>query len=256
MNSAVTTSISDGIAEITISNPGARNAIDAHMAQELVTACDEIDADPSIGVAIVRGADGYFCSGGSRDELAAISKAPVSDAGVALLQTIYDAFLRVGRLKVPTIAAIRGGAVGAGVNLAMATDVRIISDTARFISGFVNIGIHPGGGHYSLLSRSAGPQVAAALGVLGDSISGAQAVTFGLAYLAVDDESVDDEARRLAVVSGRDPAMARAAIASLRSETETPAVSWDAAVAMERGVQAWSFARKRAGAWSERARAD
>ncbi|WP_328809969.1 enoyl-CoA hydratase/isomerase family protein [Rhodococcus sp. NBC_00294] len=256
MASSVNVSIADGAAEITIANPGARNAIDATMARDLVDACDRIDADASVGVAIVRGDDGYFCSGGSRSELAAISSAPVSDEGVALIQTIYDAFLRVGRLRVPTIAAIRGGAVGAGVNLAMATDVRIISCTARFTSGFVNIGIHPGGGHYTLLGRSANPEAATALGVLGDSVDGARAVELGLAYLAVADESVEPEAWRLTETSRRDPALARAAIASLRAEVHAPGVSWDAAVAMERGVQAWSFARKGAARWAERKRAD
>lgn len=256
MTSSVKLNVLEGVAEITLSNPGTKNAIDMNMAHELVDACDQIDADPTVGAAIVLGADGYFCSGGARDELATASKEPVSDESVAALQTIYNGFLRVGRLQVPTIAAVRGGAVGAGANLALATDVRIFSNTARFISGFINLGIHPGGGHYSLLTRTAGPQIATALGVLGATVDGPRAVELGLAYVSVPDEDVEDEARRLAAVAGRDPKLTRAAIATLRTETGPPGVTWDAAVAMERGVQAWSLQRKGAAGWVAQSRAN
>jgi len=247
-------SVDDGVAEIVVSNQGAKNAIDANMARELIVACDRVDADPTIGVAIIRGADGFFCSGGARDELASASVSPVSDASIAALQGIYDAFLRVGRLKVATIAAIRGGAVGAGANLALAADVRVVADDVRFMSGFVNLGVHPGGGHYALLNRTAGSQIATALGVLGETVDGPRAVELGLAYVSVPDDEVEDRARSLARLAGRDPALTRASVAILRTEAGPPAVSWDSAVAMERGVQAWSLQRKGVDGWATQKR--
>ena len=60
---------------------------------------------------------------------------------------------RVGELAPPTIAAIRGGAVGAGLNLALATDLRVVAEDAALLSGFIPIGLHPGGGHTALLGR-------------------------------------------------------------------------------------------------------
>lgn len=241
-----------GVALVTLDNPGRRNAIDAALAAGLADACDAIDADATIGAAVLRGAEGYFCSGGDRDELAEISAAPVSDAGMSATQRIYDAFLRVGRLLVPTIAAVRGGAVGAGVNLALAADVRVVADDAVLASGFTRLGVHPGGGHFALLNRFAGPQAAAALGVFGETVDGASAVRLGLAYESVPDDQVEDRALALAQVAGKDPALARATIKSLRTEAGPPAVSWPAAVALEQSVQPWSFARKGGPGWSAR----
>lgn len=242
----------DGVALVTLDNPGRRNAIDASLAAALADACDAIDADAAVGAVVLRGAGGYFCSGGDRDELAAISAEPVSDAGMAGTQQIYDAFLRFGRLRVPTIAAVRGGAVGAGVNLALAADVRIVADNAVLASGFTRLGVHPGGGHFALLNRFAGPQTAAAIGVFGETLDGAAALRLGLAYDSVPDDAVEARALRLATDAGADPALARATIKSLRVEAGPPALSWQAAVSVEQSVQPWSFARKGASRWAAR----
>lgn len=244
--------VSDGVALVTLDNPGRRNAIDAELAAALVRVCDEVDADPAVGAVVLRGEGGYFCSGGDRDELAAISAAPVSDAGMAATQRIYDAFLRVGRLAVPTVAAVRGGAVGAGVNLALAADVRVMARDAVLASGFTRLGVHPGGGHFALLNRFAGPQAATALGVLGETVDGGRAMRLGLAYDSVADDEVEPRARRLVAAAGRDPGLARATIRSLRTEAGPPALSWQAAVAVEQSVQPWSFARKGRTGWETR----
>lgn len=252
MSGDVRWEITDGVAVITLDNPGRRNAIDAPLTAALIAVCDAIDAEETVGAAVLRGADGYFCSGGDRDELAVISASPVSDAGKQATERIYDAFRRVGRLQVPTIAAVRGGAVGAGVNLALAADVRVIATDAVLASGFVRLGVHPGGGHFALLNRFAGPEVAAALGVFGDVIDGEAAVRMGLAYDSVSDGEVEARALRLAAAAGKDPGLARAAIKSLRTEAGPPALSWQAAVAVEQAVQPWSLARKGAQRWQAR----
>jgi enoyl-CoA hydratase len=112
--------------------------------------------------------------------------------------------------------------------------------------------VHPGGGHFALLNRFAGPQTATVLGVLGETVDGERAVRLGLAYDSVADGEVEPVALRLVAGAARDPGLARAAIRSLRTETGPPALSWQAAVAVEQSVQPWSFARKGEGGWRVR----
>ncbi|HWD06079.1 MAG TPA: enoyl-CoA hydratase/isomerase family protein [Amycolatopsis sp.] len=248
--------VRDGVAVLILNAPHKRNAIDAALAGALVEACDRVDADPAIGAAVVQGAGGYFCSGGDRDELAAISAAPASDEGIRATQRIYDAFLRFGRLEVPTVAAVRGGAVGAGMNLALAADVRVVAEDARLASGFTRLGVHPGGGHYTLLTRVVTPEAATVLGVLGEPVSGLRAVELGLAYEARPDAEVESRACELAARGAADPALTRAAIRSLRAETGPPAIGWTAAVPLEQSAQLWSFARKGSARWQAPERGD
>ena len=79
------------------------------------------------------------------------------------------------RSPLPTVAAVNGPAVGAGMNLALACDVRIAGASARFDTRFLRIGLHPGGGHAWMLDRAVGPQAAAAMVLFGARLDGARA---------------------------------------------------------------------------------
>jgi enoyl-CoA hydratase len=147
-------------------------------------------------------------------------------------------------MGVPTVAAIRGAAVGAGVNLALATDMRIVSDTAKLIPGFDKIGIHPGGGHITLLRRQGGRETAAALALFGESVSGQRAAEIGLAWASVPDDQVEDRAVQLASRPARDPELARRLSETYRIETVGPTLSWSAAIEVERAAQMWSLRRQ------------
>jgi enoyl-CoA hydratase len=142
------------------------------------------------------------------------------------------------------VAAVRGAAVGAGLNLALATDLRIVSRTARLLPGFAQIGIHPGGGHFTLINRVAGREAAAALGLFGDEVDGERAVSLGLAWAAYDDAAVQDEAMAIAGRVARDPALARRMVASFRRETAPGGLPWDVSVELERSPQMWSLRRR------------
>jgi enoyl-CoA hydratase len=161
------------------------------MAEALVAACDEVDADSALGAVVVRGEE-FFCAGGDRGTLAAAGRDPAAPETFSGLGAVYRSFARVGELEPPTIAAIRGGAVGAGLNLALATDLRVIASDALLISGFIPIGLHPGGGHGALLGRTGVREAAAALALFGERIDGARAAELGLAWAAVDDAEVDE----------------------------------------------------------------
>lgn len=242
--SAVELEVDEGVATITLSSPATRNALDPVASKELADACDEIGGDPSIGAAVVRGAGGTFCSGAVRDVLARAGEDPAEAERFDELGAVYEAFVRVGELPVPTIAAARGAAVGAGVNLLLATDLRIVATDARIIAGFLRIGIHPGGGHFTLVGRLGGRESAAALGMFGEEISGTRAAELGLAWQAVPDGEVEGRAAELARRAAQDPELARRAVASMRTQLGPPGASWPAALAMERAVQMWSLRRR------------
>jgi enoyl-CoA hydratase len=239
----VSLDVDAGVAVITIDHAEARNALTPELAARLASVCDEVDARADIGAAVVRGAAGTFCSGAdTRRWSADIDWA--GDEGQDLLSAIYRAFVRVGALEVPTVAAVRGAAVGAGLNLMLACDARVVAEDAQLIAGFLRIGLHPGGGFFSLFARLAGREAAAGLALFGEQLDGRQAVERGVAWQALPDPDVESRAMELATRAARDPTLARRAVGTMRAELGPPPVSWEAAVAMERGVQTWSMRRR------------
>jgi enoyl-CoA hydratase len=233
-----------GVAVIGLNAPDRRNALTVEMAEQLVAACDELDADDSVGAVVVQGEGGFFCAGGDRATLAAAGADPAAPEVYARMGAVYRAFVRVGELEPQTIAAVRGGAVGAGVNLMLATDLRVVARDALIVSGFLPIGLHPGGGHGALLGRSGAREAAAALALFGERIDGERAAELGLAWAAVDDGDVEPTAVELAGRAGADPELARRTARSLRTVLGPPALAWAPALELERASQMWSMRRK------------
>lgn len=232
-----------GVATVTLNAPERRNAIDRAMARALVEACELIDEDEGVGAVVVRGVDGYFCSGGERSMLASAGAAPLGAEEFATMTDVYASFRRVGDLAPPTVAAIRGGAVGAGLNLAMATDLRIVAADATLMAGFMRLGLQPGGGHGVLLSTTGGPEATAALALFGGQMSGARAAELGFAWEALADEEVESRAREIAAIPAQDPELARRTARTLALQTGR-AQAWDAALELERTGQMWSMYRR------------
>ena len=233
----------DGIATLTIDNVEVRNGLTPQMGHELAAACAEIDADASIGAAVVRGAGGTFCSGADRRTWDPGAD-QAEDATFRATGAVYGAFVRVGTLAVPTVAAVRGAAVGAGINLMLATDLRVVAQNARILAGFLRIGLHPGGGFFTIAGRTAGREATAALGLFSEEIDGTRAAELGMAWAAVPDGEVEDTAHRLAAAPAKDPALAREAVRSFRTELGPPGIGWEAAVEFERATQMWSQRRR------------
>src|SRR5260370_3062684 len=162
-------SVTDQVAVVSLEAHSRRNALSVAMAEDLIAAVERADADDSIGALVLTGGP-TFCAGADRDVMGANSNDPSLDANYRAIETIYSSFVRVAAARVPTVAAVRGAAIGGGLNLAMATDIRIVGHEARIVSGFASLGLHPGGGHFVLLHSLAGREAAAALGlVAGDS---------------------------------------------------------------------------------------
>ncbi len=149
------------------------------MAARIEDFCDQVEVDETIGAVLLDGAGEYFCSGADTRVLAASSADPASPEAVASVSAVYRAFTRIGALPVPSVTLLQGGAVGAGMNLALATDLLLVTPDAVLDSGFLARGIHPGGGHLTLLGRRVGYQQAAAMALLGRALTGTEAVERG-----------------------------------------------------------------------------
>lgn len=238
--------VSDGVATLTLDAPERYNALTVPMAREMHALFDEVDGDPAIGALVVTGAGKAFCSGAHLATLSEAGQDPLADDSLADLDALYGTFTRLGRVRVPTIAAVNGAAVGAGVNLMFAADLRIVAPRARILGGFLKRGLHPGGGHFLLLGRSAGRDAAAAVGLFGQEVAGEDAVRAGLAWEVVEPERLVERAREIARPIAADPALARAMATSFRAETEAAPMTWPAAVQFERTPQLWSMNRLRA----------
>ncbi len=171
--------VEHGVAVITVNDPNRRNAVTAEISTGLRAAVANAEADPAVHAVIVTGAGTAFCAGADLSALGA-----ATEDG---LRRLYDGFLAVADCTLPTIAAVNGPAVGAGLNLALACDVRIAGPAALFDPRFQKLGIHPGGGMTWMLQRAAGPQVARAALLFGMRFDAESAVRHGLALMIAGD---------------------------------------------------------------------
>lgn len=235
--------VSDQVATITLDAPQRRNAITVAMANEIIAAVDEIDARNDVGALVVRAEGTAFCAGADLALLRAAGHDPAGADAYDAMDRVYQSFIRVGACRVPSIAAVRGSAVGAGFNLVLATDLRIIAGDARLMSGFLKRGLHPGGGHFTILNRLAGREATAAMSLFGEEIDGKRAHALGLAWDAPAAADVEERAMQLARKVAVDPALSRMAVASFRQELRLPIIGWDVASQLERPSQMWSLRR-------------
>jgi enoyl-CoA hydratase len=229
--SLVKTYEQDGVAVVTLDDRRRRNALSLALADEMVATFRTLGSSPEVRAVILTGAPPAFSAGADLDDL--------EKADEAGLRRIYEGFLAVARFPLPTIAAVNGPAVGAGLNLALACDIRVAGPRARFESRFIDLALHPGGGHTWMLRQLLGPQGAAALVLCGESLDGEEAVRRGLAWVSVDDGVLLDEAFRIAARAARAPReMMRRLKATLRSMA---AISdHESAVERELEPQLWS----------------
>lgn len=171
--------VRDRVAVITVNDPDRRNAVTEEMSAQLRDAVRKAESDDAVHAVVVTGAGKAFCAGADLSALGAAAREG--------LERIYAGFMAVGRCQLPTIAAVNGAAVGAGLNLALAADVRIAGQSAVFDPRFQKLGIHPGGGATWMLQRAVGPQVARAALLFGMRFDADAAVRHGLALEVADD---------------------------------------------------------------------
>lgn len=214
--------VDDGVGRIHLNDPDRRNALSKELSDALAGAVATLEA----GALVLTAAAPVFCSGGVLEDLLA-PKAPLAEA--------YAGMTALATATVPTIAVVEGPAIGAGVNLPLACDVIVAGPGARFDPRFLDVGIHPGGGHFARMVARVGRQGAVAMTLCGDALTGDEAAAAGLAWRCVADplDLALCLARRAA---GRDPELVARAKQVLDTPTDDP-------FALELAAQQWSVDR-------------
>ena len=177
--------VRDNIALITLNNPDKRNMLTIEVCEQIVHYVAQAEQHPEVKALIVTGTGRAFCAGGQLTDLTPNQE---------VLETIYSGFLSIANCSLPTIAAINGPAVGAGFNMAVGCDVRIVTEQACFEPRFFGLGLHPGGGNTWMLRQLVNWNTAAGMLLFSQSLSGREAVEKGLAWKCVEADKLLEEA--------------------------------------------------------------
>jgi 2-(1,2-epoxy-1,2-dihydrophenyl)acetyl-CoA isomerase len=224
------------IATLTLNRPEARNALDLAMRRELAAALDEVEADSGVRVLVLTGAGGHFCAGG--DVKSMRERRYTAADGRARVEALNRLVLRLVDFPRPTIASVDGFAVGAGCNLALACDLVVASDRARFGQVFARIGLVPDGGGTWLLPRLVGLARAKELIFTAEVIDAAEAARIGLVNRVVPPAALAEETTRLAERLAAGPPLAL----RLAKRLVNRAVASDLAPALEAEAAAQAIA--------------
>ncbi len=177
--------VRDHIALITLNNPQKRNMLTLEVCDQITEYVAQAEAHTEVKALIVTGAGSAFCAGGQLSDIHPNSK---------ILNRIYSGFLSIAQCTIPTVAAVNGPAVGAGFNMAVGCDVRIVTENARFEPRFFGLGLHPGGGNSWMMRQLCNWDTAAGMLLFSQALTGAEAVAKGLAWECVDSDALLDRA--------------------------------------------------------------
>jgi 2-(1,2-epoxy-1,2-dihydrophenyl)acetyl-CoA isomerase len=199
--------IDNGVAEITLNRPERLNAWNAQFGDDLRAALLTDAADPAVRAVLVTGAGRGFSSGADLKEMLEQGSAggQVPDVGDMLRKRYHPIIKGIRELPKPVVAAVNGPAVGIGCSLALACDLIWAAESAIFGLAFVNIGLVPDGGSTFLVPVAAGKARALEMALLGEPISAAQALDWGLVNRVVPDGDLLEEARALAARLAQGP---------------------------------------------------
>jgi len=232
--SLVLVDVVDRVATVTLNDPDHRNVFTSAMNDALIPVIDELEARDDVGALVLTGAGPHFSAGGHLDDLLDARDKPDD------LKAIYDGFLRVAHTSLPTVAAVNGAAVGAGMNCALACDLIIAGEGSRFDSRFLQIAIHPGGGHTWRLRNKTDKQTAKAMVLFSQVLSGPKAAEVGLAWECVADDQLVTVAQGYAAKAASAPKQLVARAKATIEATQAIDASLDAMM-LELEPQAWSM---------------
>ncbi|KGD90191.1 enoyl-CoA hydratase [Achromobacter sp. RTa] len=202
-----------GVLWLTLNRPERRNALSPALYEALLDALDAAGRDEAAGAVVLTGAGEAFCAGGDVARMRRQGEAPALSPAerIAAMRARTRIVERLHGMPKPTIAMIRGPAVGAGLSLALACDLRYGDDTARLRTGFVGVGV-PGdfGGHY-FLPRIVGPAKARELYLRSPMLGASEAAAIGLLTEVFSPERLETEVAGIAraLASAPRPAIAR-----------------------------------------------
>src|SRR5580658_9098531 len=177
---------------ITLNRPKALNALNSQVMDEVTTAAAEFDNDPGIGAIIITGSEKAFAAGADIKEMSAKTFSEVFDAD------FFAPWAKLAAVRIPTIAAVAGYALGGGCELAMMCDVLIAADTAKFGQPEIKLGVLPGMGGSQRLTRAVGKAKAMDLILTGRTIDAAEAERSGLVSRVVPADRLLEESLAIA----------------------------------------------------------
>jgi 2-(1,2-epoxy-1,2-dihydrophenyl)acetyl-CoA isomerase len=214
----------EGVAWIRLNRPVRLNALTTKLSAEALDAVDHVGEDPELRCLVVTGEGRGFCAGQDLQEFAERGPAAGAFDVAEHLRSGYNRLITaLVELSKPVVAGVNGVAAGAGLSLALACDVRIASDAARFLQAFVKIGLVPDSGGNWLLPRAVGVGKALELSITGDQVDAAEALRIGLVTRVVPADDFPAELARYAANLAALPT--RAIGATKRLLAETPALT-------------------------------
>jgi enoyl-CoA hydratase len=188
---------SEGVVLLTFDNADQRNAMSEEMTSSWVAAVDDLAGDRSVRAVVVTGAGSAFCSGGDTSWIASEPDAEVDHLRTRMI-AFYRAWLSIRKLEVPTIAAVNGAAIGAGLCLALACDLRYASSSAKLGAPFVKLGMHPGMAATYLLPNVMGDAHARDLLLTGRIAGAEEAMRLGMVSRVMPDETFLEDVLEIA----------------------------------------------------------
>jgi len=222
---------SPGVARLVLDNPAQRNAMSDEMTRSWGQAIDALAADRELRVVVVTGEGSAFCSGGNPAWIAGEPDAEVDYLRTRMM-AFYQAWLAIRRLEVPTIAALNGPAVGAGLCVALACDLRYAAEGAKLSVPFVKLGMNPGMAATYLLPNVVGPVHARDLLLTGRAVDAEEALRIGLVSGVFAAEDFADEVQKIADgIASTAPIASRYTKVALRDgghENFDSALQWEA----------------------------
>jgi 2-(1,2-epoxy-1,2-dihydrophenyl)acetyl-CoA isomerase len=231
MSQAVLVETKGAVRIVTLNRPERLNALNGEIQDGLHQAFDDIEADDSVRAVLLTGAGRGFCAGADLNQNAGVTR----DLGESLDKQYNPLVRRMRALPKPIISAINGVAAGAGVNIALAGDIIIAAKSANFTQAFIRIGLVPDAGGTFFLPRLIGDARARGLAMLGETITAAQALEFGLVFRLFDDEVFATEALTLATNLAAKPTQALAAMKQAFNASATNTLN--AQLDLERDLQ-------------------
>jgi 2-(1,2-epoxy-1,2-dihydrophenyl)acetyl-CoA isomerase len=191
--------VQERVATLTLNRPERLNALGDSLRDDLHDALNEAVRDPEVRVLVITGAGKGFCSGGDVKSMSERAESSSSPSATERYAPIRDRIILAMRdCPKPIIAAVNGAAAGAGMNLALACDLRIAASTAKFTQAFVKRGLTPDWGGSYFLPRVVGIAKASELLFTGDVIDAAKALELGIVNAVVAPEALMAETRALA----------------------------------------------------------
>jgi 2-(1,2-epoxy-1,2-dihydrophenyl)acetyl-CoA isomerase len=189
--------IRDGVAHLTLNNPGNRNAIDVPMAAALREAMQHCEKEGSVRAVVIAGAGKMFCSGGDLKTIRGAGDDAPTYVREILLH-LHEALARIARISAPVIASVHGSAAGAGFALAMACDFVVATKSSRFLMAYTAAGLTPDGSSSYFLPRLIGLRRALELTLRNRRLSADEAREWGLINDVVEDDALAAHIAKLA----------------------------------------------------------